>query len=88
MAELLAPNDLVTIEDLALSSMWEVAAGKATMGRGSPVTDARAGPRVLSIKPPYLSRVQDNITITKEESHGVEDLCRWLAVFGDQLAVE
>ncbi len=94
MAELLDPKDLVTIEDMAISSMWEVAAlvevweRKGSYRERFSSNGCEVRPSCTQYQTTLLSRVQDNITITKEESHGVEDLCRWLAVFGDRLAVE
>ncbi len=94
MAEKLDPKGLVTIEDLAISSMWENAAlvelveRKGSYGERFSSNGCEVRPSCTQYQPTLLSRVQDNITLQKEESHGFEDLCRWLAVFGDRLAVE
>ncbi len=94
MAELLDPNDLVTLEELTISSVWAIAAlgeglkRKGNYGERFSSNGYEVRPSCTQYQTTLLSRVQDNITITKEESHGVEDLCRWLAVFGDRLAVE
>ena len=94
MAKPVDPKDLVTIEELALSTMWETSAlvevlkRKGNYGERVSSNGCEVRPSCTQYQTTLLSRVQDNITITKEESHGVEDLCRWLAVFGDRLAVE
>ena len=94
MAESFVPNDCVTLEELASSTMWENAAlvelmeRKGSYGERFSSNGCEVRPSCTQYQTTLLSRVQDNITITKEESHGVEDLCRWLAVFGDRLAVE
>ena len=94
MAQPLDPKDLVTLEELAISSMCESAPlvelverkgsyGKRVSGNGCEVR-----PSCTQYQTTLLSRVQDNITLQKEESHGFEDLCGWLTVFGDRLAAE
>ncbi len=94
MAEQLNSNDLVTLDELALSTMWKNAAlvelleRKGSYGERFSRNGCEVRPSCTQYQTTLLSRVQDNLTITKEESHGVEDLCRWLAVFGDRLAVE
>ncbi len=94
MAEPRDPKDLVTIEDLAISNMWEIAAlvevleRKDSYGERFSSNGCEVRPSCTQYQSTFLSRVQDNITLQKEESHGFEDLCRWLAVFGDRLAVE
>ncbi len=94
MAKPLDPKELVTIEDLAVSTMWEMAAlvevleRKGSYGERFSSHGCEVRPSCTQYQTTLLSRVQDNITITKEESHGFEDLYRWLAVFGDRLAVE
>ncbi len=94
MAEPLDPKALGTGDDLAISSMWEIAAlgeglkRKGNDGERFSSNGCEVRPSCTQSQPTLLSRVQDTITITKEASHGGEDLCRWLAVFGDRLAVE
>jgi len=94
MAESLDPKDLVTLEELAISTMWENAAlvelveRKGSYGERFSSNGCEVRPSCTQYQTTLLSRVQDNITLQKEESHGIEDLCRWLAVFGDRLAAE
>ncbi len=94
MAEKLDPKDLVTLEELAISSMWESAAlvelveRKGSYGERFSGNGCEARPSCTQYQTALLSRVQDNITLHKEESPGIEDLCGWLAVFGDRLAAE
>ncbi len=94
MAEQLDPKERATIEELALSTMWETSAlvevlkRKGNYGERFSSNGCEVRPSGTQYQTTLLSRVQDNITIAKEESHGFEDLCRWLAVFGDRLAVE
>jgi len=93
-AERLDPQELVTLEELAISTMWEIAAlgeglkRKGNDGERFASNGCEVRPSCTQYQTTLLSRVQDTITITKEASHGVEDLCRWLAVFGDRLAAE
>jgi len=94
MEEKFDPNALVTLEELALSTMWENAAlvevlkRKGNYGERFSSNGCEVRPSCTQYQTTLLSRVQDNITLQKEESHGIEDLCRWLAVFGDRLAAE
>ncbi len=94
MAESLDPKDLVTLEELALSTMWENAAlvevlkRKGNYGERVSSNGCEARPSCTQYQTALLSRVQDNITLQKEEAHGFKDLCGWLAVFGDRLAAE
>ncbi len=94
MAQPLDPNALVTFDELALSTMWENAAlvelveREGSYGERLSSNGCEVRPSCTQYQTTLLSRVQDNITLQKEESHGIEDLCRWLAVFGDRLAVE
>ncbi len=94
MAESLDRKDLVTLGALALSTMWEIAAlaelleRKGSYGERVSSNGCEVRPSCTQYQPTLLSRVQDKITLQKEESHGFEDLCGWLAVFGDRLAAE
>jgi len=94
MAESLDRKDLVTLEELALSNMWETSAlvevlkRKGNYGERFSSNGCEVRPSCTQYQTTLLSRVQDNITLQKEESHGFEDLCGWLAVFGDRLAAE
>ena len=51
---------------------------------------SRLSIRVFGPLLPFVtcSRAQDNITLQKEEPHGFEDLCWWVALFGDRSSVE
>ncbi len=88
------PTGLVTLEELTISSVWaitalvEVLKRKGNYGERFSSNGCEVRPSCTQYQTTLLSRVQDTITITKEASHGGEDLCRWLAVFGDRLAVE
>ncbi len=94
MAESLDPKDLVTLDELAISTLWETSAlvelleRKGSYGERFSSNGCEVRPSCTQYQTTLLSRVQDTITIAKEESHGFEDLCRWLAVFGDRLAAE
>ena len=94
MAESLDPSDLVTIEELAISNVWDSAAlvdlveRKGSYGERFSSNGCEVRPSCTQYQTALLSRVQDNITLQKEESHGFKDLCGWLAVFGDRLAAE
>ncbi len=94
MAEKLDPKDLMTLDDLAISSMWENAAlvelveRKGSYGERFSSNGCEGRPSCTQYQTTLLSRVQDKITLQKEESYGIEDLCGWLAVFGDRLAAE
>ncbi len=94
MAEKLDPKEIVTLEELALSNMWETAAlvelveWKGNYGERFSSNGCEVRPSSTQYQTTLLSRVQDNITLQKEESHGFKDLCGWLAVFGDRLAAE
>ncbi len=94
MAEKLDPKEIVTPDELAISTMWEnsvlveVLIRKGNYEERFSSNGCEVRPSCTQYQTALLSRVQDNITIAKEESHGFEDLCRWLAVFGDRLAVE
>jgi len=94
MAESLDPSDLVTIEELAISNVWDSAAlvdlveRKGSYGERFSSNGCEVRPSCTQYQTTLLSRVQDNITLQQEESHGFEDFCRWLAVFGDRLAAE
>jgi len=74
--------------------MWENAAlvelveRKGSYGERVSSNGHEVRPSCTQYQTTLLSRVQDNITLQQEESHGFEDLCRGLAVFGDRLAVE
>jgi len=94
MAQPLDPNDLVTLEELALSNIWETSAlvelleRKGSYGERFSSNGCEVRPSCTQYQTTLLSRVQDNITLQQEESHGFEDLCRGLAVFRDRLAAE
>ncbi len=84
----------MTLEELAIGGMWETSAlvevlkRKGSYGERLSSNECEVRSSCTQYQTTLLSRVQDNITLQKEESHGFEDLCRWLAVFGDRLAVE
>ncbi len=94
MAEPLDPKEIVTLEELAISNMWETSAlvelveRKGSYGERFSSNGCEVRPSCTQYQTTLLSRVQDTITLQKEESHGFEDLCGWLTVFGDRLAVE
>ena len=79
---------------IVASNMWEtaplveLAERKGSYGERFSSNGCEVRPSCTQYQTTLLSRVQDNITLQKEESHGIEDLCRWLAVFGDRLAAE
>ncbi len=94
MAEKLDPREIVTLDDLAISTMWEASAlvelveRKGNYGERLSSNGCEVRASCTQYQTALLSRVQGNITLQKEESHGFEDLCGWLAVFGDRLAAE
>ncbi len=71
--EMAGPRTDVVLSESLIGSQTKVASLCASMGYS-----------FLSFVP---SRVQDNITIHKEEPQGFEIVCRWVAVFGDGTAV-
>ncbi len=70
MAEPLDPKDLIAIEELAIFSMWEIAAlvevlkRKGNYGERFSSNGCEVRPSCTQYQTPLLSRVQDNITIT------------------------
>jgi len=87
-------TDLVTLEELAISNMWETSAlvevlkRKGSYGERVSSNGCEVRPSCTQYQTTLLSRVQDNITLQKEKSHEFADLCGQLAVFGDRLAAE